>query len=86
MARRGTVVRAARLSDLLTPIGIIAGTDKLLVTIKSEVYRISGKSKLKYVTKFVQLGSMVREREMEFPRYSIVPNDDGGFDFDELED
>jgi hypothetical protein len=84
MARRGTTVRAATLYALLKPmIGPVQDGKKFLVTLKSEVYLIVDKGRLKFLGSFVHLGSMVRARSMDFPRYDIVPDEGGGFTYNE---
>ena len=79
MAKHGSSVRGASLSDLLSFLGTFPGSENFFVTAKSAVYEFTdyeaGPFCLQFIGSHTALGSMVREGGTKYPLYRISPID-----------
>lgn len=72
-------VRCLFLSDILKQFGTFPKTETILVTAKSDVFRIKSKDKLEFLGISSAFGRPVREDPMA-PRYKII-NTDGDYSY-----
>ncbi len=72
--RKGVTVRAEKLSELLSPFGKFSGTDKVLVTARSEVFELK-RGLLMKLGSSTALGALARDKGPAAPQVKIVPEE-----------
>jgi len=72
--RKGITVRAEKLSELLSPFGKFSGAEKILVTARSDVFKVK-RGLLTKLGSSTALGAMVRDQGPAIPQVKIVPEE-----------
>jgi len=78
MSNKGTRVRAMTLGEILSDYGALSNSnlDKVLVTAKSEVFKVGPRQTAVFVNKNTPLGSLVRAKGVGANLFLFTPVED----------